>query len=568
MDPIIILSDSDEESSENVRKKRKLNDATHLNIRNPNISITDNNNTVGVIKRIAPITITRNISKEAFIDNYQNEDNFNVIDYSNNARTLLAKSFFDSMENNEQIPDDLNHHHYSHPHQSPQQHQKSANDEASDRVTATPGSTSTTNDSSTSTSDNNNKKRSEKTPLIKVFQELLDACRKADESADMELLINKKLIRYYQCVHPDFINSKSFTKTVTSTTNEINANPKLVYLKLSNILEELNIRRKSGNTVVSNEEVAGSTGNKRKDEQILRLNKALYILKKRIAKLEESEVDFSEEINSSYMMVERYKKRAFEIYEKICDITGESKHAHRTVRKPVNFNGTHYPEFNRTIQIFVNRTNTFPDFYDVLKCLQHCNTQYGYKLKRDEMTKIAQDAFIKVGKTLQNRRKADLYETVSYFTGAEKDPANEDMNLMKKLEANKQHYSKIADIIDKFAKVQDNDDDDDDEGEVAGEEKTENVKNLPQTSDNKVVINDNNNENKSKDEEQTDSKPINSDESNDTTTDKVTVDKQSSIEIETDSDDDDEEDESLVKENVKPDLFDDIVTSDDEELQS
>lgn len=188
-------------------------------------------------------------------------------------------------------------------------------------------------------------------------------------------------------VHPDFINSKSFGKAVSLATEEIQSNPKFVYLKISNVLEELNIRRKSGQTVMTNEGVA-STGDVRRDNQIKRLNKALYVLKKKIAQLETAEVDLSDETNSLYILTERYKKRACEIYEKICDITGESKHAHRQVKKPITFKGTKYPQFNRTMQSFVNQTGAFPDLFDVLRILEHCNQQYNLKLGKEEIKSI------------------------------------------------------------------------------------------------------------------------------------------------------------------------------------
>lgn len=60
----------------------------------------------------------------------------------------------------------------------------------------------------------------------------------------------------------------------------------------------------------------------------------------------------------------------------------------------------------------------------------------------------AQDAFVKVGKILQKRRKIDLYEMISYFVGTDADPADEDSDLQEKLGQNKQHHSKISDLID------------------------------------------------------------------------------------------------------------------------
>lgn len=185
-------------------------------------------------------------------------------------------------------------------------------------------------------------------------------------------------------VHPDFVNSKSFCKAVLQTSEEIQSNPKFVYLKISSILEELNIRRKSGQTVVTNEGAA-TTGDVRRDNQIKRLNRALYVLKKKIVQLETAEVDFEDETNSMYVLTERYKKRACEIYEKICDITGESKHAHRQVKKPITFTSTKYPQFNKTIQQFVNQSGEFPDLFDVLRILEHCNQQYNFRLSKEDV---------------------------------------------------------------------------------------------------------------------------------------------------------------------------------------
>lgn len=239
------------------------------------------------------------------------------------------------------------------------------------------------------------KKIKEKTPMNEEFAELLNTCRAADPSHDMEKLINRKLIRYYETVHPDFVSSKSFCKTIRAVNDEIRLQPNLVYLKISSVLEELNIRRKSGQIVVSNEEVT-STGSERKDFQIKRLNKALYLLKKRIAALDDEDVNWDDEENSQFMISERLKKRACEIYEKICDITGESKNAQRLVKKPIKFQDTGYAEFNKTLQKFVNETKVFPDMFDVLRCLEHCNLQNGYRLTKEECKKIGKKININI----------------------------------------------------------------------------------------------------------------------------------------------------------------------------
>lgn len=60
---------------------------------------------------------------------------------------------------------------------------------------------------------------------------------------------------------------------------------------------------------------------------------------------------------------------------------------------------------------------------------------------------MAQDAFQKLGKKLQERRKTDLYETTTFYAGKTKDPAKENPELRIQLEKNKKFYGKYDDII-------------------------------------------------------------------------------------------------------------------------
>lgn len=175
------------------------------------------------------------------------------------------------------------------------------------------------NQSSSKSGENTGKTIEVKPNINPAFQGLLDACRKAEKSEDMERLIDKKLIKYYENVHPDFINSKSFCKSVKLVTEEILKNPQFVYLKLKNIVEELNARRKSKVAVVTNEEVSvNGTGNEKLDLRIEKLNKALSILNRKIQRYEQEEVDFVEndEAHSAYLISEKCKKRACEVSDK------------------------------------------------------------------------------------------------------------------------------------------------------------------------------------------------------------------------------------------------------------
>ena len=288
-----------------------------------------------------------------------------------------------------------------------------------------------------------------KNEISQELNELIEACRSAESSADMKKVIKKKLLKYYHSVHPDYVKSKNFLKSLKEITNEIRKEPHLVYTKLKVILDELDSRRKSKASVITSEdsvEMKG-TGDETKDSYLKKLYKALVKLKRHIADLEVAEVDWDDDEDSSYIKKVRYEKRACEIYKKICELTGESADAHRIVKKPIKFKGTDFPAFNAKLKKLVNKKKSFPNYLDVLKLLDYCNKTHNFGLTNDQLKPYAQDAFEKLGKALQKRRKDDFYESAVSYVGKTKDPAKDDPELRAQLEKNKKFYAKYDDII-------------------------------------------------------------------------------------------------------------------------
>ncbi|KAH8329231.1 hypothetical protein KR074_006024 [Drosophila pseudoananassae] len=338
-------------------------------------------------------------------------------------------------------------------------------------------------------------------PFNPEYAAFLKLCREVDKSSDMERLVQGNLTKYYYSVNESFLQSRGFRKLLEVASLRIRNESDLVYVHIKNVVDEMKARRlpkvkerkpsressapkttataakesttarsghkKMENHVVEKEtgqeqheekadgpEPISPTGDLRRDERIRKLNRTLYTITKRIKMLEEADVDFNDE-DSSYLQVERFKKRACQIYEKICDLTGESKSAHRHLKQPIVFKDTPYDEFNRTLSAFVNRMKEFPDYHDVLQLLEHCNKEKELGLAKFEMKRIAYDAFNKVGHLLQSRRKTDLYETVTHFTSNDKDPAASDPELLAKLKENTKKQKKISDVLEKYAREQD-----------------------------------------------------------------------------------------------------------------
>ncbi|XP_070073565.1 daxx-like protein [Drosophila takahashii] len=329
------------------------------------------------------------------------------------------------------------------------------------------------------------------------YAALIKLCRQVDPSEDMERLSKGKLTKYYYSVHESFVASRGFRKMVEQAMERIRSESDMVYVHLKYVVDELKARRvakvvkpaarespqprastpkeqqrreekkerdqeqdqEQTQEEKEEEEEAepepdSPTTDKRKDERIRQLNRTLYTITKRIKMLEDADVDLNDE-DSSYLQVERFKKRACQIYEKICDLTGESKKASRQLKQPIQFKDTAYTHFNRTLSAFVNKMREFPDYHDVLQILEHCNKEKELGLASFEMKRIAYDAFAKVGRLLQSRRKTDLYETVTHFTANVKDPAASDPELLAKLKENNRKQTKISDVLEKYAREQD-----------------------------------------------------------------------------------------------------------------
>lgn len=287
--------------------------------------------------------------------------------------------------------------------------------------------------------DENKQPKNEETEELRIF---IKACRRAESNDDMKKIIKKKLLKNYHLVSQNYVLSKNFRKLLKDTATDIMRDPKRVYSKIQDIVNELEVRKRTKIEYVdvpvepeatasqdtlegtsqetSQENGIESTGDKKKDEHLKKLNKALGQLKKKIDELEEAEVNLDDDDDSAYMQKVRYEKRAIEIYNKICEMTEESSHAHRIVKKPIKFKDSKFKEFNKKLTKKVNRENGFPSYYDVYRLLDYCNKEHEYKLIKMEIEGVARSAFQKVGELLKERRRNDLWESACHYLGENK----------------------------------------------------------------------------------------------------------------------------------------------------
>ncbi|KAG5684782.1 hypothetical protein PVAND_013995 [Polypedilum vanderplanki] len=323
----------------------------------------------------------------------------------------------------------------------------------------------TTSQDTNDTQEENNagpskQKEKQENEITKELKGFIKACKQIEPNDDMKKIIKSKLLKHYHLVHPEYAISKFFRKMLEDSALAILKDPRSVYSKLQDIINELKSRKKTNSIVpvVTENEASTSqqsengieiktTGDEKKDKYLKKLNKGLAQLRKKIEALEEEEVDWDDD-KSAYMRKVLCEKKAVEIYEKICEITGESTHAHRKVKQPIKFNKTDFKEFNRKLTKKINKENGFPSYYDVYRLLDFCNKEYKYNLQKEKLKLIAEQAFVDVGLQLKKRRTSDLYESATHWAnGKEKDPAKYDNELKSKLEKNRQHYKKKTEQV-------------------------------------------------------------------------------------------------------------------------
>lgn len=259
-------------------------------------------------------------------------------------------------------------------------------------------------------------------PLTPEFQQLIEVCKRAKipetGEGDMKKIVNK-MVKYYHHAHREYVSSKEFRAFVENVTHHVEKQPTEMFWKLIDLMQEMRQRRVTETngtsiavattsdatatttmtTAAAAQAVPADADSKeqareaKRERKIKNLNEALLSCKQKIQEYERAEVDWDDEGNSKYIVTEKIKERAYKIYLKLCDLTGESRSAERAVKKPIKFDGTKFKEFNKKLEKFVNEQKIFPDMFDVLRIIDYCNTKYKYRLDKGDQQLIGECFF-------------------------------------------------------------------------------------------------------------------------------------------------------------------------------
>ena len=207
-----------------------------------------------------------------------------------------------------------------------------------------------------------------------------------------------------------------------------------------------------------NEISSGCTSKKKPSEKhILKLEKALQVCAKQIEKCEEAEIDWENDDESTFVLADKWKKKFMLIYNKLAQYKGTSNSLERSSDKKFKFEDSKFPEINKKIEKFVNKTKSFPDFWDVKKQIEKVNIDSSLNLTDMQMHNEAEKIFISVGKKLKKRRNIDDGTVMySYLKPDDSgDPASEDTELDSRLkQLGKVAEQKINTVFEHFVEKQ------------------------------------------------------------------------------------------------------------------
>lgn len=190
-----------------------------------------------------------------------------------------------------------------------------------------------------------------------------------------------------------------------------------------------------------------------KKTKIKLLAKKLEFMEKQIATYNEQELslkDMSSE-ESVYLLESKLKEKFVKTWRRYCVLIGEDPDVIVATKRKIKVISSPFPEINRSVQNYINRTGSFPNLFEIKQVCFQANDKYQLDLKPNDLHHCAVDVFTEVGKKLQkNREKESRQNGGNLLTDKvklEDDPALRDDNLKRKLKHNRKLAKKRTDEV-------------------------------------------------------------------------------------------------------------------------
>lgn len=269
-------------------------------------------------------------------------------------------------------------------------------------------------DSSASATSDNNHRRIKPSLVVKtkepvnvenkhenVFAMFISQCLSRERTPDMHKIV-EKLKRKYEQLDPDYAASEAFAELLNDKRNILMLQEDPFYIHIKEVLDEMKVRRANSRNRQPEPEAADDADEAereryfRRERQVKKLERTMDLVQKKIKKLEEQEVDWDDEDNSTYLILERYRKRMIELYNAWCKFTDNQADAGRSYLRPKHIKLTEISKVDKAINNFVNdrlkkqssisnqivKHDFFPDYHDILKLIHTYNEKHNLGLTR------------------------------------------------------------------------------------------------------------------------------------------------------------------------------------------
>ncbi|XP_078493706.1 death domain-associated protein 6-like [Ciona intestinalis] len=197
------------------------------------------------------------------------------------------------------------------------------------------------------------------------------------------------------------------------------------------------------------------------EEKIRRYEDMMKRLSEEIKRYQAHELSLDEmdDDDSAYVEEGQLKDRMMKVFNKICALKKVNNSTGRHIERKICVTCTRFPEINKKVEQYVNKSQKFPDFFSVLFLVKRANLKHSLMLSEASIQQIARSAFTEVGEAIQKRRKTDdLLNRGCYLTEKieeMQDPAETDKSLEEKLNENgKEARTKLTTVIENFCKRQ------------------------------------------------------------------------------------------------------------------
>ncbi|XP_047992536.1 titin homolog isoform X3 [Leguminivora glycinivorella] len=183
---------------------------------------------------------------------------------------------------------------------------------------------------------------------------------------------------------------------------------------------------------------------------------------KTIAKLDLEEVT-DDSANSPYHKCDLLRAAIVKLYKELCTLVGEEPPKRRKIQLQIKEGVPQGPI--KRLEKFLNKRmddegeTPFPDFSDVVRCVEKANEADNLGWSKAKIMKEAQSIFTYCGRALQKKRQQREWKHLRALARPEEfeaDPAETDLELQARLEANRRLASqREAEVFNKFSQLED-----------------------------------------------------------------------------------------------------------------